>query len=162
MIGKSMGWTRKDTLEKLNLGGFLHDIGKKELSQELLSKPRSSWSYDELTEYESHPYRGVQILQTVPAIPDDVISIVYEHHENSFGQGFPRRLREIRINPLARVVSLANAFVNLTLPNINLPHVKSAKDAVNFLEKVQGKPFNKEAFQALKSLVDKDKSKKAS
>lgn len=157
MIGREMSWKKDTTIEKIALGGMLHDIGKKELPRELLSKPRINYSYDEIAEYETHPHRGVQILQSVPSMPDDVVSIVYEHHENSFGQGFPRKLRDARINPLARVVALANAFVNLTLPNINQPNPKSPLDALAFIENVQGRPFNREAFMALKKLVEKDK-----
>ncbi|MDZ4661402.1 MAG: HD domain-containing protein [Pseudomonadota bacterium] len=158
MIGRVLNWQKDTTIEKLGLGGILHDIGKKELSKELLNKPRIDWSHDEMTEYETHPHRGMQILQTLDAIPDDVISIVYEHHENAFGQGFPRKLREVRMNPLAKVVSLANAFVNLTLSNINSPRTKSAKEAIHHLENIQGRPYNREAFLALKALVERDQT----
>lgn len=158
MIGRVLNWQKDSTIEKLGLGGILHDIGKKELSKDLLSKPRIDWSHDEMTEYETHPHRGMQILQTLNMIPDDVISIVYEHHENTFGQGFPRKLREIRMNPLAKVVSLANAFVNLTLSNVNSPHPKSAKEAIHHLENIQGRPYNREAFLALKALVERDQT----
>ncbi len=157
MVGRELNWQKDSTIEKIALGGMLHDIGKKELPRDLLNKPRINYTHDEVAEYETHSYRGVQILQSISNIPDDVISIVYEHHENSFGQGFPRKLREVRMNPLARVVALANAFVNLTLPNINLAKPKSPMEAINFIENVQGRPYQKEAFYALKSLVERDK-----
>ncbi len=160
MVGRELNWQKDQTIEKIALGGMLHDIGKKELSSELLNKPRMDYTHDEIVEYETHPYRGVQILQSVPSIPDDVIAIVYEHHENSFGQGFPRRLREVRINPLARVVALANAFVNLTIPNVNLPKVKTPHEALSFIENVQGRPYNREAFMALKAIVERDANNK--
>ncbi len=158
MIGRVLNWQKDATIEKLGLGGMLHDIGKKELSKELLTKPRIDWSHDEMTEYETHPHRGMQILQTLDLIPDDVISIVYEHHENTFGQGFPRKLREVRMNPLAKVVSLANAFVNLTLANVNLPKPKTAKEAIHHLENIQGRPYNRECFLALKAIVERDEA----
>lgn len=160
MIGRELNWQKDQTIEKIALGGMLHDIGKKELSPELLNKPRIDYTHDEVIEYETHPYRGVQILQSVSNIPDDVIAMVYEHHENSIGQGFPRRLREVRMNPLARVVAIANAFVNLTLPNINLHKPKSPLEAISYIENVQGRPYNREAFLALKTLVERDPNSK--
>jgi putative nucleotidyltransferase with HDIG domain len=153
MIGKKMDWGRTETLEKLCIGGLLHDIGEKELSQELKTKARADWSYDELKEYESHPYRGMMILSSLKNFPEDIISIVYEHHENSMGQGFPRKLWDIKIHPLARVVGLANIFCELTLKSPVNPNPKSPIDAVKYIEKVMGQPFNKEVFKALKALV---------
>lgn len=154
MIAKKMEWTRKETLEKLSLGALLHDIGKKELSPELLAKPRSEWTFDEVREYETHPYRGMLILSSLKNVPEDVIAIAYQHHENSMGQGFPRRLWDMRIHPLARVVAVANVFCNLTLKtSLNLIPMSAAK-AIEYIDQTMGQPFNKEVFKALEKLVD--------
>jgi HD-GYP domain-containing protein (c-di-GMP phosphodiesterase class II) len=47
-----------------------------------------------------------RVLRTVPGIPPEVISIVHEHHENSAGEGYPRRLDDGKINPLSKIVGL--------------------------------------------------------
>jgi putative nucleotidyltransferase with HDIG domain len=154
MIGNAMGWENKVTLEKLALGGLLHDIGKKELPPELLKKPRAEMSFEEIQLYETHSFRGMQILQSLGIVPDDVISIVYEHHENSAGQGYPRRLKDVRIHPLARVVQLADAFCDLTINGVNNPSMRSAEEAVQYIEEVMGMPFNRDVFKALKKIVD--------
>jgi putative nucleotidyltransferase with HDIG domain len=153
MIGRKMDWGRTETLEKLCIGGLLHDIGEKELSQELKTKARADWSYDELKEYESHPYRGMMILSSLKNFPEDIIAIVYEHHENSMGQGFPRKLWDIKIHPLARVVGLANTFCELTLKSPVNPNPKTPAEAVQYIQKVMGQPFNKDVFKALRALV---------
>lgn len=153
MIAREIGWEKKGTIEKIALGGLLHDIGKKELPAEILTKPRAQMTFEEVTLYESHPYRGLQILQTLPAVPDDVLAIAYEHHENSMGLGFPRRLKDMRLNPLARVVALANAFCDLTLRSEQHPNPRSTEEAIHYIENTMGAPFNKEAFRALKKLV---------
>src|ERR1035438_9099714 len=114
MIGVQVGW-KSVVLEKLALGGLLHDIGKKEISPEILSKPRALMKESEVAEFESHAVRGMHILRSLPEVPDDVIAIAYEHHEAAFGQGYPRKLKLVYINPLARVVGLANEFALLTM-----------------------------------------------
>lgn len=154
MLGHAMGWENKGTLEKLALGGLLHDIGLKELPPDLLKKPRAEMSFEEIQQYETHSFRGMQILQSLGIVPDDVISMVYEHHENAAGQGFPRRLKDVRIHPLARVVQLANAFCELTIRNVNNPTPRTAEDAVEYLETTMGMPFNKDVFRALKKMVE--------
>src|SRR5690606_80586 len=120
---------------------------------EIVNKPRAQLSFDELQVYESHAFRGMEILRTIPSVPDDVVAIVYEHHENAIGQGYPRKLRDLRMNPLAKVVALADAFAELTIKSPNCPTPKSAFDAINYLEVTMGQPFNKEAFTALRLLI---------
>lgn len=153
MIGKANGWQNRSILEKLALGGLLHDIGKKELPEDIVFKPRAKMTFEEVEMYESHPYRGMQILESLGVIPDDVLAMVHEHHENAAGQGFPRKLRDMRINPLARVCILANVFVELTLPHPHSGQAKSALDAIRYMENVMGTPFNKQIYRSFKQLV---------
>jgi putative nucleotidyltransferase with HDIG domain len=157
MIGQNLGFTKRATLEKLSLGGMLHDIGLKALPRELLDKPLASMTAEEIQVYETHSYRGMQMLQSLGIVPDDIVSIIYEHHENSIGQGFPQRLRDVKMHPLARVVSLANGYCNLILPNVNCPVPKNAREALMYIEHTLGIPYNREAFRALKKVVEAEK-----
>jgi putative nucleotidyltransferase with HDIG domain len=154
MIGRTMGWTKPATLEKLSLGGLLHDVGLREIPPEIVAKPRAELTFDELLILESHPFRSMEILRSVASVPDDVVAIAYEHHENAIGQGYPRKIRDLRMNPLAKVVALADQFVELTIRSPNCPNPKSAKEALNFMENIMGQPYNREAFAALRFLVN--------
>lgn len=160
LIAQAMGWDSRSTIEKLALGGLLHDIGKKALPPDLLTKPKVRMTHEELQSYETHSYKGMEMLVSLGIVPDDVISIVYEHHENSFGQGYPRKLRNLKIHPLARIVSLANEFVQLTVPSVNMPKPRSPREALLTIELTMGQPFAKECFKALQQVVAKDHFKK--
>ncbi|MGZ3770721.1 MAG: HD-GYP domain-containing protein [Bdellovibrio sp.] len=153
IIAKSMKWTLVQNLEKLALGALLHDVGMKELADEILEMPRHAMTREQAATYESHVHRGVDILRSMPSISDDIISIVLEHHENAPGQGYPRRLRDIKINPFARVVALADCFSDIVMESPNNPHPKSATAALQFLEITLGQPFHKPAFLALKQAL---------
>ena len=153
MIGRTLGWTKPATLEKLSLGGLLHDVGLREIPAEIVGKPRAELSYEELVILETHPFRSMEVLRSVPSVPDDVVAIAYEHHENSIGQGYPRKIRDVRINPLAKVVALADQFVELTIRSPNCPNPKTAEAAINFIENIMGQPFNREAFATLRHLI---------
>lgn len=152
MIGKMLGWTFKGSFEKVSLGGLLHDIGLRQIPKDLISKPKAYFTNEEFHVYEAHPFKGMEVLRTVNNVPDDVIAIAYEHHENSIGQGYPRKLRDVRLNPLSKIVILADAFAELTLPGAGVT-AKSPQEAVDYIERVLGQPFNKDAFQALKMLI---------
>ncbi|MCB0419687.1 MAG: HD domain-containing protein [Bdellovibrionales bacterium] len=155
LIGINMGWEQKSTLEKLSLGGLLHDIGKKALPPDLLEKSLASMTYDEIQLYESHPYKGMMMLQGLGVVPDDVVSIVLQHHENALGQGFPQKLRNLKTHPLAKVVALANEFVNLTVKSHKHPHPVNPREALLLIEHTMGQPYNKEVFDALSKVIDK-------
>lgn len=159
LMGTALGWENKQTLEKLTLGALLHDIGMKVLPPELSTKPISKMTYEETQLYETHPYKGMKILLSLGVIPDDVIAIVYEHHENAIGQGYPRKLRNIKIHPLAKVVGLADEFCNQVLANPNCLVAKTPREALMTIEHTMGQPHNKEAFRALQRVVDKNYSK---
>ncbi len=160
MIAGALGWEQDANIEKVALGALLHDIGKKELPPELLSKSRAQMSFEEVQLYESHTYRGMMILQSLGIVPDDILRIVYEHHERGAGQGFPRRMMNARIHPLAKVVGLANEFVGLTVKGPDCPNPKTAIEAVDYIERIMGQPFAKDIFKALRDVVTSSTGKK--
>ncbi len=162
MMGVALGWEKKATLEKLAVGGLLHDIGLKTLPPELLLKPLAQMSYEESVLYETHPYKGMQLLQSLGMVPDDIVSIVYEHQENALGQGYPQRLKDMKIHPLAKVVSVADQFTQLTIRNVNCPSPKSAREALMFIEHTLNVPFNRTVFMGLKRIVDSNGLSQAS
>ena len=89
----------------------------------------------------------------MPSISDDIIAIVLEHHENAPGQGYPRRIRDFKMNPFARVVALADCFAEVVMKSVNNPNPKNAAAAVGFIEVTLGQPFHKPAFLGLKAAL---------
>lgn len=158
IIAKSMKWTLSQNLEKLALGALLHDVGLKDIPDDILELPRHAMNREQTAMYESHVYRGVEILRTMPSISEDIIAMALEHHENAHGQGYPRRIRDIKMNPFARIVALADCFSELVMESVNNPHPKNAAAAIQYIELTLGQPFHKPAFQALKmSLLEETK-----
>jgi len=155
IVARSMKWTMSQNLEKLALGALLHDVGLKEIPEEILDLPRHALSRDQMAVYESHVYRGVDILRSMPSISDDIIAIVLEHHENAPGQGYPRRIRDFKMNPFARIVALSDCFADLVMKSANNPNPKSAQAALEFIEITLGQPFHRAAFVALKGSMGK-------
>lgn len=109
LLARSLGYFDSKTLELVGLGGFLSDIGRTQLPAELNDSQR------ELTEEEwrvmrSHPKLGLKMLEKTDGVPDEVRYIVYQHHEQPGGSGYPNSIRGSVIYPLARIVSICDAF----------------------------------------------------
>ncbi|MDB2426245.1 HD domain-containing protein [bacterium] len=154
IIANELKWNNKVALEKLSVGGLLHDIGLNLIPKEILAKPLALLTPEELAIYETHPYKGMEMMMSLGFIPDDIISIIFEHEENRIGQGYPRKIRGVKMHPLARIVSLADAFAELVIQNVNQPIEKTPKEAIYYIEKIMGQPFDKEAFNALKKAIE--------
>lgn len=150
-MAKQVGWGLPTNRFKVALGGLIHDIGEKEIGLDVLAKPRSMWSLTEVKLFEGHPSRGVEILNGIQSIPEDVLQIVKHHHEDCMAQGFPSRLRRSHIHPMAKLISVADLFCELAIPNPNSPGVPPA-DALLKMATLHEERLDKQFFGALKQL----------
>lgn len=154
MLGMKHEWVKPATLEKLGLGGFLHDIGKTKLPPQIANMQYERMNRDEKVIYHSHCEVGFQLLAQSKAIPEDVLLIVAQHHERADGSGFPKGIKDFQISPLARVVSLANAFVE-RIADEGKPLNPEAAFRVFEEFRVHRNPhFNKDAMRALAKCLD--------
>jgi diguanylate cyclase (GGDEF)-like protein len=95
-------------LEKLLQASLLHDVGKLLVADRILSKPGRL----NQAEYEAvmlHSEYGRSILTQHPDYAH-VAEIVWQHHERYDGKGYPRGLAGPQIDPIARAVSILDAF----------------------------------------------------
>lgn len=106
-IGEKLGLAAFE-INRLELLITLHDIGKINISEEVLTKK------DQLTEEEwvmikKHPEIGYRIAlasEDFAHVAEDILS----HHERWDGSGYPRGLRGVEIPLLARITAIADAY----------------------------------------------------
>ena len=67
-------------IENIRVAALLHDIGKVEISTELIGKA-ASLSSEEINIMSSHSERGAQILGSVGSVLSDAIPLVRAHHQ---------------------------------------------------------------------------------
>jgi putative nucleotidyltransferase with HDIG domain len=151
MIARKMGWSTPGNLFRIGLAGLFHDIGKREIPKEITERPRHLLSTEERALLESHVTRGKDILENLQVIPQDVIQVAYEHHENCLAQGFPRRLARERIHPYARLIFLSDLFCNYTIRSPSREPISPAA-AIKKIEDFHTEEVDLDLFQALKSL----------
>lgn len=99
-------------IKSIVAGALLHDIGKLNVSNEILNKAGKLTS-DEFDEIKKHPDNGVQILSGIN-LPWDIEPMIRHHHEKFDGTGYPSGLAGDLIPPGARVICLADVFDALT------------------------------------------------
>jgi len=115
MMAKSIEISEKEA-RMLGMAALLHDIGKAEIPDKILMKS------DELTKseqsfYEEHCEIGARMALEY-GMPKRLATIISQHHEFADGSGYPKRLLNDQIDPLARLLCLVNGFDNLCNPKV--------------------------------------------
>jgi len=110
-IAKEMDFTQ-DEIQTIQLGAFLHDIGKLHTSDSILHKP-GALTDEEWRLVKAHPVRGAQMLQGVKFL-EKATDLVRHHHERVDGKGYPDGLRGDEITIGAKIVNVADAFDAMT------------------------------------------------
>jgi putative nucleotidyltransferase with HDIG domain len=111
MIGRNMGLDEK-TLANLEVGGYLHDIGKIGIRDTVLLKPGALAPEDRPAIHE-HPGMGLEILESVD-LPQEVIDVVEGHHERLDGSGYPHGLWGGHVPMVARIAAVSDMYDALT------------------------------------------------
>lgn len=115
LIARSIGkWLRlpKSELDALTLAGLLHDIGKAQLPEELLTKP-GKYTPEELELMQSHTLTGNKILKN-KGFDQRILNATLQHHERSDGSGYPRGLMDDEIDPFASIIAIADVYDAMT------------------------------------------------
>ena len=92
----------------IQLGAYLHDVGKVKVPHEILNKP-GPLTRDEYEVVQMHPIWGIELLAKVE-FPWDLKSIIRRHHERYDGTGYPDRLRGDQIPVSAQVVGIVDVY----------------------------------------------------
>lgn len=93
---------------ELRLIGILHDIGKLQISQEILNKP-SSLTDDEFSEIKKHPKYGENILRELPGFTSKYQNVILYHHENIDGTGY-YHIQESNIPYLSKMIRIIDSY----------------------------------------------------
>ena len=110
-IAAHMGFDA-ERIEDVRAAGLLHDIGKLNVSRELLHKA-AQFTSAEYEEMQRHVDKGVSLLETVGGSLRRVIPIVLAHHDKFDGSGYhPSKGDGIPLE--ARIISVADVYDSLT------------------------------------------------
>lgn len=113
VFGKWAGIEDED-LDNLTIAGFLFDIGKSKIPDELLWKPERL-TPDEFIQMQRHIHLGYELLRT-KQLPPHVITVLIMHHERCDGSGYPAHIKQNRIDPFALIAGIADTYEAMTHP----------------------------------------------
>jgi putative two-component system response regulator len=98
----------EEELVALRRGGYLHDLGKITVPDEILKKG-SDLTAAEWAIMRQHPLTGESICRPLRSLKD-VLPIIRHHHEHWDGSGYPDGLRGEEIPLLARILQTVDIY----------------------------------------------------
>lgn len=110
-IIKQFEWKSSVTIEATSLACMFHDVGKIQFPQGMIGKNSQEFNDDEMVLYKKHPEAGLAMFNDQRLVTNSVKQIIYQHHENYDGSGFPKGAKGQNILTLANIVHLADDFV---------------------------------------------------
>nr|HEX4312689.1 HD-GYP domain-containing protein [Kofleriaceae bacterium] len=106
VLAKEAGYP-KDSLETLEFGAFLHDIGKIGVRDAVLLKP-GPLDEAEWVHMREHPVKGYEIASKIEMLKP-IMAAVRNHHERWDGSGYPDKMKAEAIPLVGRIVAIADA-----------------------------------------------------
>ena len=145
ILAKEMGHPLEE-IKLVGLGALFHDVGCSEVSRKLKEKtqPLTPLETDIL---QQHCKKSIDICNRLQ-LPYEALLIVWQHHERVDGSGYPERLRDRQLSPLANIVAVADAFDELCNPE-NPAKAHTAHETLSIIYAQQRSRFDAKILTAL-------------
>jgi len=141
IFAKHLG-EKREIIEQLALGAFLHDIGKIRIPDEILHKP-GRLTEDEYLQMQRHVQLGLELLEDSAHLSHVAMSMVREHHERLDGNGYPLQLVDKQISKYGRIIAIVDSYDAMTADRV----YKSGIHPINAFKKLK---------QSVESSYDKE------
>jgi Response regulator containing a CheY-like receiver domain and an HD-GYP domain len=138
--------------EMIKWGTYLHDMGKIFIPDVILNYPRK-YTRQELLTVQTHPFLGWELARSLKC-DGIVLDVIYQHHENMDGSGYPRGLHGHDICIEAKFTRVADTFDAMHSKRI-YREPASLSECFMLLDAEAGRIFDPDAVQFLKIAVAK-------
>lgn len=112
-IAQEMSYSETD-IKHIHFAAIVHDIGKIQIPGEILNKC-GALDGNEFEIMKKHPELGYHLLKDIK--PESIAAeVALQHHERLDGSGYPFGLRAKDINPVTRIISVADVVDTMVSP----------------------------------------------
>ncbi|MCU9615130.1 HD-GYP domain-containing protein [Caldibacillus lycopersici] len=153
MLGEKLNLSSQE-LYQLNIGAFLHDVGKIKIPDSILLKP-GKLTDEEWEQIKMHPIYGHNFLvESGYPFLINAAKIVEQHHERYDGSGYPYGLKGDEILIGSAIVAVVDSYDAMTSDRIYRKAL-SKEQAITELRNGSGSLYHPDVVQAFISIKDK-------
>jgi len=144
-FGRRLGFEKKELVD-LGISAFFHDLGKLEISKDVLDKP-GKLDKKEKKIMDSHPFHGAQKLACIKELsilPVKAINVAMEHHiwANLSGYGYPKYWKKDHTDFFSKIVKICDFFDAVTTKRPYRDSVATREEAVSWMLEKSGTEFD--------------------
>jgi putative two-component system response regulator len=151
-LGQHIGLD-SDSIIALKRGGYLHDLGKVSIPDEILKKG-SSLTPEEWAVIKQHPVIGEAICRPLRSFRN-VLPIIRHHHEHWDGTGYPDGLKSYSIPLLARILQVVDVYDALRTARPYKPALSHQEAKRTMMEEAQNGLWDPELVPEFFSMLRK-------
>jgi putative two-component system response regulator len=151
-LGRFLG-LEEESVVALRRGGYLHDLGKIAVPDEILKKG-SDLTPAEWAIMKQHPVTGETICRPLRSLRL-VLPIIRHHHEHSDGSGYPDGLREAEIPLLPRILQVVDIYDALRTARPYKPALAHEHAAVTMRNEARSGLWDGELVAEFFGMLDK-------
>jgi putative nucleotidyltransferase with HDIG domain len=138
-------------IEDIRIGAFLHDIGKVDVSTEVLRKA-AGLTEEEMNEMRQHVDKGESMVRSMGGILKHVIPMVAFHHERWDGGGY-KGLRGEEIPLGARIIAVADTYDAIVIDRA-YRKARTHDQAIRILREESGRQFDPDVVKVFLDLYE--------
>ncbi len=135
IVAKNQGLP-KAQIHEIGVTGLLHDVGKTKIPLEILNKPERL-DDEEFSVMKQHTVFGYEIIKKNKEYSAAVALGVLQHHEKINGAGYPFGMKEDKICPYAKILSVADIYDALVTERPYKPAL-SQRNAIEIIMAMTG------------------------
>jgi putative two-component system response regulator len=143
----------EEAIVALRRGGYLHDLGKIAVPDEILKKG-SNLTPEEWEVMKQHPITGENICRPLKSLRL-ILPIIRHHHEHSDGSGYPDGLRKRDIPLLPRVLQVVDVYDALRTARPYKPALSHDQSAITMREEARAGLWDEELVAEFFSMLEK-------
>jgi PAS domain S-box-containing protein/putative nucleotidyltransferase with HDIG domain len=141
-------------IEQLKMAAVVHDIGKMQVSSDILSKP-GKLSHNELELIQAHAQHGYDIVKSMD-FPCSIAQAILQHHERLDGSGYPNGLKGEDILLEAKILAVADTIEAMASHRPYRPALGIDK-ALDEISKNRGTLYDPDVVDACLEVFNSDK-----
>jgi putative two-component system response regulator len=150
-LGHNLGLD-EESIVALRRGGYLHDLGKIAVPDEILKKG-ANLTAAEWEIMKRHPITGENICKPLKSLRL-VLPIIRHHHEHCDGTGYPDGLRKQETPLLSRVLQVVDVYDALRTARPYKPALSHEQAAITMRQEARAGFWDAELVGAFLSMLD--------
>jgi putative two-component system response regulator len=151
-LGRHLGLD-EDSLVALWRGGYLHDLGKIAVPDEILKKG-TNLTPEEWAVMKQHPTTGENICRPLKSLRL-VLPIIRSHHEHCDGTGYPDGLQKKDIPLLSRILQVVDVYDALRTARPYKPALHHDQAALTMRQEAQSGLWDEELVIEFFSMLER-------